>query len=63
MDNKELKKKELQERINVRYGRRRICGTHLAFLKEFSKWRKKQHYEATETRLTKSRRTKTTAIS
>ena len=49
MDNKELKKKELQERIiglikflmtnklNVRYGRRGICGTHLAFLKEFSK--------------------------
>ena len=36
MDNKELKKKELQERINVRYGRRVICGTHLAFLKEFS---------------------------
>ena len=42
MDNKELKKKQLQERINVRYGRRGICGTHLAFLKEFSKKMEKE---------------------
>ena len=54
MDNKELKKKELQERIiglikflmtnklNVRYGRRGRCGTHLSFLKEFSKKMEKE---------------------